>query len=84
MAHTYVITSAVNSGGDVCTITGTVDGFPVTITPWLSLINQQPSTVAIQNLIAPLMLAAAVANGNIAAVAPSTVPSVTAAGTFLK
>jgi hypothetical protein len=81
MAHTYIVLTAVNSGGDICTITGTVDGFPVTITPWLTAINQQPNTVAVQNFIAPLMLAAATTAGNITVV-KTTVPSVTAAGTF--
>jgi hypothetical protein len=66
MAHTYIVLTAVNSGGDICTITGTVDGFPVT---------------AVQNFIAPLMLAAATTAGNITVV-KTTVPSVTAAGTF--
>lgn len=83
MAHTYVIISAVNIGGDVCQITATVDGLgPVTITPWLSLINQQPNTTSVKNIIAPMLLNAAIAAGFIAATAPAAVPSVTSAGTF--
>lgn len=83
MANTYVIISAVNSGNDLCTITATVNGFgPVTITPWLSAINQQPNTSAVETFIAPKLLAAAIAAGYIAATAPTIVPSVTAAGTF--
>ena len=78
--HTYVIISATHVG-EVMTITGTVDGFPVTINPWFSAIASLPSTLAVQNFIAPLMLVAAIANGSIAA-APVAVPSVTAVGTF--
>jgi hypothetical protein len=80
MAHTYVITSAV-SQGNTCTVMGTVDGFVVTIyVPLLSL-TSLPSTAAVQNLIAPMMLANAVAQGLIAPTTP-TVVQVTAAGTF--
>ena len=82
MAHIYKILTAVNSGNDVCTIMGTVDGFPVTITPWMSAITKFPSTVALQNFLAPLMLAAAMANGSIVSTAPASVPTVLAAGTF--
>ena len=81
MAHAYVVLTATHVG-DIMTITGTVDGFPVAINPWFSSITALPSTLAVQNFIAPLMLAQAVAQGNIAAVAGTTVPSVTAAGTF--
>lgn len=80
MAHTYSILTAVRSG-DVMTITGTVDGFPVAINPWFSAIAGLPNTLAIQNFTAPLMLAAAIANGSIPPT-PTAVPSVTAAGTF--
>lgn len=83
MAHTYMITSAVNSGNDICTITGTVDGFSVTITPWLSAVTKFPSTAALQNFLAPLMLAAALADPKSGfAPAPATVPAVTMARTF--
>jgi hypothetical protein len=81
MAHTYVVLTATRSG-DVMNVTGTVDGFPVAISPWFSAISGLANTTAIQNFIAPLMLAAAVANGNIAPVAGTAVPTVTAAGTF--
>jgi hypothetical protein len=81
MAHTYVVQTATRVG-DVMTITGTVDGVPVTINPWFSAISALPNTAAVQNFIAPLMLAAAVAAGGVAPVAPPTVPAVTAAGTF--
>jgi hypothetical protein len=83
MAHTYVITSAVNSGNDICTITGTVDGFSVTITPWFSAVTRFGSTLQLQNFLAPLMLAAAIADPKSGlAPVPATVPAVTAAGTF--
>lgn len=83
MSHTYVVTSAVHSASsDFCIIIGTVDGFPVTITIWFSAIASLPNTTAVQNFIAPLMLAQAVANGSVAPVAGTTVPTVTAAGTF--
>jgi hypothetical protein len=81
MAHTYVVLTATHIG-DILTITGTVDGFPVTISPWFSAIASLPNTAAVQNFISPLMLAAAVANGSILPVAGTTVPSVTTAGTF--
>lgn len=80
MAHTYVILIATRIG-DLMTITGTVDGFPVTINPWFSAITSLPNTTAVQNFIAPLMLAAAIGNGSIPPTS-TAVPSVTAAGTF--
>jgi hypothetical protein len=83
MANTFVILSAENIGNDVCQIVATVNGLgPVTITPWLSLINQQPNVLSVENLIAPMILKAAIAAGLIAPTPPVTVPSVTAAGTF--
>jgi hypothetical protein len=81
MAHTYTITSAVSLNG-ICTITGTVDGFPVTIALLLSAITALPNTIAVQAFIAPLMLAAAIATGAISPPAPTTVPTATAAGTW--
>lgn len=54
--HTYVITSMTNLG-DVCTVTGTVDGIAVTVTVWWSAITKLPSTQAVINFLAPLMLA---------------------------
>jgi len=81
MAHTYVVLSAVHVG-DIMTITGTVDGFPVTINPWFSAIAGLPNTTAIQNFIAPLMLNAAIAAGEIPSPTGTAVASVTAAGTF--
>ena len=80
MAHIYVILTAVRSG-DIVTITGTVDGFPVTITPWFSALSGLANTTAVQTFLAPLMLAAAVAQGSIPPVTTSDV-AVTAAGTW--
>jgi hypothetical protein len=57
-AHTYIINSMTHLG-DNATVTGTVDGIPVTVTCNYSAITQQPSTAAFQNFIAPLMLAQA-------------------------
>jgi hypothetical protein len=80
MAHTYSVSSAVRLG-DIVTIMGTVDGFPVTITPWFSALSSLANTTAVQNFVAPLMLAAAIANGSISPVTTTAV-AVTAAGTF--
>jgi len=79
--HTYVVLTATHIG-DLMTITGTVDGFPVTINPWFSAIAGLPNTSAIQNFIAPLMLQAAIDSGKISPPPGTAVPSVTAAGTF--
>jgi hypothetical protein len=81
MAHVYIITSATHVG-DICTITGTVDGIPVTITPWFSAISDSPSTAAVQIVIAPQMLAAAISAGGIMSAPPVTLASVMAAGTW--
>lgn len=81
MSHVYVVTSATHVG-DLMTITGTVGGIPVTVTLWFSAITKLASTLAVQNFIAPLMLAQAISDGNIAAPSATTVSSVTVAGTF--
>lgn len=57
MAHTYVITS-VSSVGDALTVTGTVDGVPVTINTWVSAVPSLASAITFRNFITPLMLAA--------------------------
>ena len=68
MAHTYVITSQVflppGTIGPTATnpdpqvqIQGTVDGVAVTVTTWFKVVNQ-PSAIAYQNAVTPLMLAA--------------------------
>lgn len=54
--HTYVITG-MSTVGDTCTVTGTVDGTPVTISVWWSAITKLPSTQAVINFLAPLLLA---------------------------
>ena len=79
--HTYVILSA-TSQGNTCTITGTVDGFPVTIALQMDVVTAQPSTSALQSVLAPLMLQAAIATGKVAPDVQPTVPAVTIAGTF--
>lgn len=57
--NTYVITS-VTELGDVLTVTGTVNGVPMTVTPWVSAAgNALASAIAFEAFIAPLMLAAA-------------------------
>ena len=62
MANTYVITSitysSLASGDPLATITGTVNGTPITCVAWKSAINQQASAIAFQNFIQPIMLAA--------------------------
>jgi hypothetical protein len=58
MANTYVILSA-STLNDVCTITGTVNGTFVTIEVWATAVNHQPNTTALENFLAPIMLAAA-------------------------
>ena len=57
MAHTYVVTSAMTVG-DQTTVTGTVDGTPVTVNVWKSALTAFPSVLAMQAYLAPLMLAA--------------------------
>ena len=55
MAHTYVLQS-VTSVGDVCTITGTVDGISVTVTTWKSALTAFASAALAMAFIANLML----------------------------
>jgi len=59
MSHTYVI-SSVSTLGDQTTVTGTVDGTPVTVQFWTTSQSQaaMASAIAFHNFIAPLMLAA--------------------------
>lgn len=59
MAHTYVITS-VTTLGDLLTITGSVDGSPVTVTAWVSGLpaGAMASAIAFRNVASSLMLAA--------------------------
>jgi len=58
MANTYVI-NTVTEQGDTLTVTGTVNGIPVTINTWISAAGGSlGSTIAFENFIAPLMLAA--------------------------
>lgn len=58
MAHTYVVSSN-TSLGDQATLTGTVDGIPVTIQYWVSHVTGFTLAQA-KNFIATLMLAAAI------------------------
>jgi hypothetical protein len=67
MAHTYVVTSNSYVPGPVdpqVTIIGTVDGFPVTVQLWKSAYDQAfaQGIPALEALVAPLMLAQAIAN----------------------
>ena len=58
MANLYVIQS-VSSIGDSLTVTGTVNGVPVTVNTWVSAAgNSLASAVGFFNFITPLMLAA--------------------------
>jgi hypothetical protein len=86
--HVYVVSTA-TAIGDVATISGTVDTvpstgpIPVTITMNLSALiqaNTQGGIAAVKNLVAPQMLAAAIANG-LPAVAPAAVTQLPT-GTF--
>ena len=58
MANTYVI-SNISHLGDVATVTGSVNGIPVTVTCNWSAITGLPNTAAVQAFLAPLMLAQA-------------------------
>lgn len=60
--HTFVVTSNSYQPGPadpMVTIVGTVDGFPVTVTLWLSAYNQAyaQGVPALEALVAPLMYA---------------------------
>lgn len=89
--HTYVVTSA-TAVGDVATIVGTVDTVPssaplgpvaVSIQMNLSALveaNSSGGITAVKNLVAPQMLAAAIANG-LPAVAPAAITQLPT-GTF--
>ena len=57
MAHNYVI-ETVSELGDVLTVTGSVDGTPVTVNTWVSAAGGSlGSVLAFRTFIAPLMLA---------------------------
>lgn len=58
MAHTYIIQSVTHMG-DIATITGSVDGIPVTVTGWWSAITSAANVLAAQAYMTGLMLAAA-------------------------
>ena len=86
--HTYVVTSA-TAVGDVATIVGTVDNVPTTgpiavsITMNLSAIQQANASgglAAVKSLVAPQLLAAAIANGLPTAAPPNVTQLPT--GTF--
>ena len=85
MAHTYVVLSATYMPGPAdpqVTVVGTVDGADVTVQIWLSAIqqaNQKGGLTAVKNLVAPIMLAQAIANIPPAPVAPVQLPT----GTFV-
>jgi hypothetical protein len=64
MAHTYVITNVAHIN-DSATVTGTVDGIPVTVQCNWSAITGESNTTAVQNFLAPLMLNAAIPTGPI-------------------
>ena len=58
MAHTYVI-QTVTTLNDSLTVTGTVDGTPVTVQTWVSAAGgSMASAIGFRAFIAPLMLAA--------------------------
>ena len=80
MSHVYVVQSAQRIG-DLIQVIGTVDGFPVSVSVWFSAVASLPNTTAVQNFIAPIMLAQAIASGSVTQTT-TAVPSVTAAGTF--
>jgi hypothetical protein len=83
MSHVYVITSAAYTPGPAdpqVTVSGTVDGIPVTVQVWLSAVTAAGllGNQALKNLVAPLMLAAAIVVSPPAPVAPVQL----ATGTF--
>lgn len=57
MAHTVII-SSVTSVGDTCTVTGTVDGTPVTTQVWLSALGKFATALLAQSFLASAMVAA--------------------------
>jgi len=86
MANTYVVTSASYTVGipgpdPLVTVVGTVNSIPVTITLWLSAIQQAEAAgglTAVKNLVAPIMLAQSIINSPPAPTAPTQLPT----GTF--
>lgn len=88
MAHTYVVTSdsyipGVPGPDPLVTVIGTVDDIPVTVTLWLSAVQQAFQSgggPAVKNLIAPIMLAQSIVNSPPSPVAPVQLPT----GTFVQ
>lgn len=85
MAHVYVVLSATYIPGSApdptVTIVGTVDGADVTITLYLSSVQQANAAggiTAVKNLVAPIMLSQAVINNPPPPQAPAQLPT----GTF--
>lgn len=75
--HTYTVTSnsyvpGVPGPDPIVTIIGSVDGFSVTVQLWKSAYDQAAAQgiLALEALVAPLMLAQAIANQPPAPVAP--------------
>lgn len=87
MSHVYVVSSSSytpNLPGfpdPSVTVVGTVDGISVTVTFWLSAITAAFSTggqPAVNNLVAPVMLAQSIINSPPPPVQPTQLPT----GTF--
>lgn len=86
MPHTYVVVSATYIPGipgpdPLVTVKGTVDGIDVEVTVWLGAVQQAQQAgglAAVKNLIAPIMLAQAIANQPPAPQQPVQLPT----GTF--
>jgi hypothetical protein len=80
MSNVYVVSSATYVPGvpdPQVTIQGSVNGTPVTVSLWLSVLtaaNAQGGLTAVKNVVAPIMLAAV----PVAPVAPVSLPT----GTF--
>jgi hypothetical protein len=55
---TVVISDPPTVRGDLVTVTGTVDGVPVTVTCWLSHLNTLPGKAGKQQYLAGLLRAA--------------------------
>ena len=56
MAHTVIIQSLQYTPIDRATVTGTIDGIPVTVTTWQSAIAALPSTIAVQTFLGNMMI----------------------------
>lgn len=57
MAHTIIIQSVARVG-DSGTASGTIDGQPFSVSFWWSALTALPSTLAVQNFLAGLAVAA--------------------------